>query len=120
MTIEECYNQLQGDYNSAKQRLRSERLMNKYLSMFPKDTSMVALDEAIRENNRQKAFDAIHTLKGVAANMCFTKLQECSSHLTEQLRDGQHDPDPELVNAVKEAYDMTLQTVLTFVKELEN
>ena len=111
MTIEECYNLMGGDYEVAKRRLMSERLIMKYLAMFLEEPFMDELDVAIAQNDRAAAFEAVHKMKGVTANLAMTKLNACAVALTEQLRSGQHDPDPLLYKAVHQSYDKTLKAV---------
>lgn len=101
----------------AKRRLMSDRLIRKYLGMFPSETFMTELHEAVAQNDRVAAFDAVHKMKGVAANLALTELQESAVALTEQLRDGQQDPDPALYQAVSQAYDKTLRVINAFCQD---
>lgn len=111
MTLQECYNKLQGNYAEARERLMSEKLMERFILKFPNDPSMDALNEMVAAGDNKGAFRAVHTLKGVAANLGFTRLYQDASNLTEQLRDLQHNPDPELYRILKSTYTMVI-TVL--------
>ena len=62
--------------------------MQKYFRLFLEDTSFGELEEAMSKDDMDAAFKAAHTLKGVAANLCFNKLSERASVLTEDLRNG--------------------------------
>lgn len=111
MNPQEVYTQLHGCYADAKSRLMTDKLIEKFLLKFLNDPTYQQLLDALATGNRQDTFRAIHTLKGVAANLGFTELQQTSSALTEQLRDGNSDPDEQLLNAVKASYALVINTI---------
>lgn len=111
MTLQECYNNLHGDYNEAKARLMNDRLIERFILKFPADPSMDALREMVEAGDNKAAFRAVHTLKGVAANLAFTQLFHDASNLTEQMRDLQHDADPELYRILRETYANVIRTL---------
>lgn len=116
MTLEECYTRLKGDYAEAKNRLMNDKLIERFILKFPSDPSMDALKEMIAAGDNPAAFRAVHTLKGVAANLAFTQLFRDASNLTEQLRDLKHDPDPTLYEILQKTYALVISTL----KEYEN
>lgn len=111
MTLEECYSKLRGNYNEAKTRLMNDKLIERFILKFPNDPSMEALKEMVRAGDNAAAFRAVHTLKGVAANLAFTQLFQDASNLTEQLRSLQNDPDPTLYAILQNTYDMVIDTL---------
>lgn len=115
MTIEECYNKLHGDYNEAKGRLMSDRLIDRFIRKFPLDPSMDALREMVAVGDNPSAFRAVHTLKGVAANLAFTELFRNAFNLTEQMRDCVSDADPELLAAVEDSYALVIKTLEEYI-----
>lgn len=117
MTIEECYKTLHGSYTEAKSRLMSDKLITKFILKFPADPTMETLRSAVASGNREEAFRAAHTLKGVAANLAFTELFQSASFLTEQLRSLNSDPDSALVDAVEQQYALVITTLKEFAKE---
>lgn len=86
MTIQECYRQLGGDFSQARKRLPSEKLISRFLVKFPDDSSFSALCAAMEEGDRDKAFRAAHTLKGVSGSLSLNRLFSSVSRLTEILR----------------------------------
>ena len=86
MTIQECYRLLGGDYNEALRGIPSAALIDKFVRKFLDDKSYEQLIKAVAANDRETAFRAAHTLKGVCANMRFTALKNSASELTELLR----------------------------------
>lgn len=117
MTLKDCYEALHGDYNDAIDRLESERLINKYVTKFVDDPSMALLRTAVAEGDKVTAFRAVHTLKGVAANVSFTTLYKSADALTEQLRDGVSLPDPALFNKVEENYSFVINVIKQYLAE---
>lgn len=111
MTLEECYDMLHGNYMEAKIRLMNDQLVGKFIIRFLDDPTMSLLLDAAEAGDRESAFRAAHTLKGVAANLAFTELQAAASALTEQLRPLVADPDKALLDAVKQAYGRVVEAV---------
>lgn len=119
MTLKECYAALGGDYDEAIGRLRSERLVQKFVLKFLNDGSYDLLCSSLEAGSRDEAFRAAHTIKGVCANLAFNTLLESSEALTEALRDGKPaQPGEEaLLAKVKEDYQRTVQAIRAFQEE---
>lgn len=116
MTLKECYAALGGDYDEAMGRLRSERLVQKFVLKFLNDGSYQLLLDSLAAGDREEAFRAAHTIKGVCANLAFNDLLASSEQLTEALRDAKP-PEPgeeELLARVKTNYDRVYQAILAF------
>lgn len=119
MTLEQCYEQLKGNYQEAKQRLMTERLIAKFILKFPADPSMEQLRTAIKMDDHDAAFRAAHTLKGVAANLAFSDLQKNASELTEQLRSSQEAASQELLEKLEASYNNTINAINTYQSACE-
>lgn len=111
MNLEELYKSLHGDYAEVKARLMSDRLVEKFVLKFPSDSSMQQLRDAIASGDLATAFRAVHTLKGVAANLSFSELRETASALTEQLRRGDGTVDDVLLMKVENAYKLVTDSI---------
>ena len=107
MNINECYQAMGADYEEVFGRLRSERLITKFVLKFPGDPSFSQLQSTLEE----KAFRAAHTLKGVAQNLGFTPLYEATATLTEVLRAGNLPEDDNMMNAVAKEYERTVAAI---------
>lgn len=59
-----------------------------YLHQFTRDQQMTLLEEALRDNRPEEAFQAAHTLKGLMGNLGLNFLVECIAPLVEMLRSG--------------------------------
>lgn len=116
MTLKECYAALGGDYDEAMGRLRSEKLVQKFVLKFLNDGSYGLLCGSLASGDRDEAFRAAHTIKGVCANLAFNALLESSEALTEALRDGKPPQlgEDELVARVKADYERTAQAIRAY------
>ena len=86
--------------------------------LFQEDDSFGKLETSFNENNRDEAFRAAHTLKGVAQNLGFDRLYQKSSELTEFLRGREDGLSSEnyneayrLYEQVKAEYDNTMAAI---------
>lgn len=114
MTLQECYAAMGGDYNDAIGRLRSERLVQKFVLKFAEDGSYSLLQSSLADSNYDEAFRAAHTIKGVCQNLDFTRLYRSSSQLSEALRNGFTPEAPALAEQVKEDYARTTAAIRAF------
>lgn len=116
MTLQECYEKLNGDLEGTLGRLCSEKLVEKFALKFLADDSFNLLEESLAVGNYNDAFRAAHTLKGVSINLGFTELFKVSDELTEALRDGGQPADNALFEKVKQEYHRTID----LLQELQN
>ncbi len=78
------------DVDEAMERfLNNEALLMKFLRRFPADASFSRLEEAMARGDTAQAFEAAHTLKGVAGNLSLKGLFEAVCPLVESLRAGE-------------------------------
>ena len=118
MTIEECYQQLGGDYATLKTRLPSDSLIKRFITKFLDDSSYSELYDALQKGQREEAFRAAHTLKGVCANLGFDQLRNSASVLTELLRPEASDIPEEaafMMDAVKHDYEVTVGAIRAYL-----
>ena len=114
MTLKECYAALGGDYDEAMSRLRSEKLVQKFVLKFLNDGSYRLLCDSLASGDRDEAFRASHTIKGVCQNLSFTMLGRSSSALSEALRGGYTPEADALAEQVKAEYQQTAQAIRAF------
>lgn len=119
MTLQACYAALSGNYDEVLGRLRSERLVQKFVLKFLEDGSYDLLCRSMAEENYEEAFRAAHTLKGVCQNLSFDQLYGSSAKLCEALRGGYHPEAPALVEQVRADYQQTAAAIRSFQAELE-
>lgn len=89
-------------------RFATEERVKKYLGKLLEDKTYQNLTEAMAREDYEQAFFAVHTLKGIAANLDLLPLYQACSQLTELLRDRQK-PDAAaskaLYGQIKEIYE---------------
>lgn len=119
MTLKECYAAIGGDYENVIERLRSERLVQKFVLRFLDDNSFELLCDSMENKNYNEAFRASHTIKGICQNLSFNRLYESSYKMTEALRYG-YTPEAEtFFSKLKEDYKMLVETINKFQNEME-
>lgn len=111
MTLQECYQAMGADYDDVLGRLRSERLITKFVMKFLDDQSYDLLCRSMQDGQWEEAFRASHTLKGVCQNLGFTRLGQSSSALTEALRAGDTAQATQLLAQVKSDYAVTANAI---------
>lgn len=111
MTVQECYEMLEGDYEMVLKRLPNEAMVKKFVLRFPEQSGYAGLCEAMEKKDYEEGFKAAHTLKGVSLNLSFTKLGTSASNLTEALRNKQLEDVDELFLQVKNDYEQTERAI---------
>lgn len=118
MTIRECYEKIGGDYTEALGRLMNEKMIDRFIRLFLKDRSFASLKSAMLSGEKEEAFRAAHTLKGVCGNLSLTALYEAGSALTEELRkdsDVITDRAEQLFEEVAVQYDRTVTGIEEYI-----
>lgn len=118
MNIEECYEKIGGNYDEVSKRIPGIGLIEKFIGIFLKDTSFDMLRSQLESGNREEAFRSAHTLKGICANLSFTKLLYSTSQLTEELRKEVNfvsDTAIELFKDVERDYEVTADTIRRYL-----
>ena len=116
MNLKEFYVEIGGDYDGVIGRMRSEALVKKFILKFKDDPNFLGLKEAFNKGDREEAFRAVHTIKGVCQNLGFSELQESSSLLTQYLRVGLSDECVPLMKQVEADWEK----IIGAITELKN
>lgn len=111
MTIQECYEKLDGNYNEAVSRLINPTLVLRFALKFLNDTSFQELADHLAKDNTEEAFRSAHTLKGVCGNLAFTRLLKSSTEITELLRVGNLTEAKKMFGRVSDDYDLVVSTL---------
>ncbi|MCR5556044.1 MAG: Hpt domain-containing protein [Butyrivibrio sp.] len=94
------------DWNEILDRfMGNEDLIARFMFKFLNDTSMNDLTKYLGEGNISEAFKAVHTLKGVSANLGLKGFLTPVCELTEILRAGSMEGYEEKYNQIKPKYD---------------
>ena len=119
MTIQECYQKLGGEFAQVEKRLPSVSLVRKFIIKFLDDDSYSKLCLAVQNGQREEAFRAAHTLKGVSANLGFSRLLTSAGALTELLRSGAETIPMDaaaLLEEVKQDYERTVSAIRAYLE----
>lgn len=112
MTIKECYEAMNGNYDEVVGRLMGEARVIKYVRKFAANTEFADFETAYAEKNWQEAFRHIHSLKGMCANLSMTQLFTSSSELCETLRGGEPSIDiTDMIEKVRGDLKMTMDAI---------
>ena len=107
-----------GNYDEVSKRIPGIGLIEKFIGIFLKDNSFDMLRSQLECGNKEEAFRAAHTLKGICANLSFTKLLHSTSQLTEELRKEVNfvsDTAIELFKDVERDYEVTAATIRRYL-----
>ena len=117
MTLQETYEQFGGDFEGVMSRLPKEELVERFVRKFLTEPSYGNLVEGIREKDCEKSFRGAHSLKGVCANLGFSRLENSSKELTEFLREKQVDEvDWTEVAKLQEQIDVDYKEVIRSIQ----
>ncbi|HCI73626.1 MAG TPA: hypothetical protein DHV42_03690 [Lachnospiraceae bacterium] len=121
MTIQEYYNSVGGNYAAAKKILMMDKMILRYLPKLAEDPSCVRLKESWEKKDRHGMFEALHSMKGVCANLGLVSLSEKAAKALEPLRPGstQHVSDAELEKQVSEICAQFDRTI-SLIKEIDS
>lgn len=119
MSLKECYEAMNGDYEGVIGRLRSEKIVQKFVFKFLDDTSYEALCSNLKEENAEEAFRAAHTIKGVCQNLGFDALFQSSNEMAETLRAGWDPKALELLPQLEKDYKTAVSAIEALKAESE-
>ena len=120
MTLEQCYAQMNADYEDTIRRIPNKKLIQKILLKFPKDESYRDLCSAMEEKRMRDAFTAVHTMKGICLNLGLRELSRAAVNLTEALRNDPPEKVPELFTELKSVYGDTMSVIEKYRDEQED
>ena len=119
MTIQECYQKLGGEFAQVEKCLPIVGLVRKFIVKFLDDDSYSNLCLAMQNGQREEAFRAAHTLKGVSANLGFSRLLASAGALAELLR-AETETIPgrtaDLLEEVKQDYELTVSVIRAYLE----
>lgn len=113
MTVQELYQSIGGDYDSAVKIMRMDKLIDRHIRKFVKSDLPDKLAAASEELDPTAMFEASHALKGVSANLGLNSLSAVASDLAEEFRPGnaRKMSDDEVRAKAAEAVEICRKTV---------
>ena len=92
----------------------NEALMMKFLLRFSQDENFAKLKQAMVQEDVQAAFEAAHTLKGVAGNLSMKTFFHQVSDIVEELRSGKLAEAEAKMPDLEAVYERTLDVLKQF------
>lgn len=89
----------------------NEEMLKHFLCLFAQDSSFSELQVALAAGNTEEAFRAVHTLKGICANLGFERLYEKASTMTEFLRRGELENAKSLFPGLAGEYETVMEAL---------
>ena len=120
MTVKELYDSIGGNYTGALELFMNEKIVLKFALKFKNDKSFQMLEAALAKKDWHEAFVAAHTLKGICANLAFTRLLDSVSHLTDELRqeaDSVSETAIKLFADVRSDYELTTDAIRRYLEK---
>lgn len=88
MSVKDCYDAFGGSYETMRSRIPSDEIIARFVKKFLAEPSFENLRSAVESGDYEEAFKAAHALKGVSANLSFSRLTTSVSAMTELLRNS--------------------------------
>ena len=88
MTLEELYAMMGGNYEHAKQIMKMDKLIDRYVRKLKSSGVGDALEAAGETMDEKQLFDSAHALRGVCANLGLDDLARSADIITEEFRAG--------------------------------
>ena len=122
MTVQELYDRIGGNYDSAKRILQMDKFIGKFIVKLLDDGSCGKLMSAAAGGDEAGMFEGAHAMKGVCANLGLDSLSADAGVIAEEFRPGnprtmdQAALDARL-QALKTRYDETIAGIRQFASE---
>ena len=119
MTVQELYQNIEGDYAAALKVMMMEPLVSRMIMKFPADPGFGKLTAATETMDGNGIFEAAHAMKGTCASLGLVKLSGMAAEVCEEFRPGRDRmmTDGEVrdrVEAIRALYEKTIAGIQAF------
>lgn len=102
------------DVEDVMERLmQNEALLARCLGHFVKDENFAKLQKAVAEEDKETAFHAAHTLKGVCGNLSLTRLFALLDRQVQLMRSRDWDQATGMMPQIEQQYEMVIDGIET-------
>ena len=120
MTLQELYQNINGDYEQAIRVLRMDKLVDKHIRKLTQNGVVDKLIDAATRMDPTEMFETAHAMKGVCANLGLTRLSEAVSELAEEYRPGKDrrftdGQVKEKIGRIEALYKQTAEAIQAYV-----
>lgn len=121
MTLEELYTQMGGNYDHAKQIMKMDKLIDKYVRKLKNSDVGINLAAAAEKMDGTGLFESAHAMKGVCANLGLDNIAAAAEEITEEFRPGNNRTmSDEAVKAKLQDLSEMYQNALECIEKYEN
>jgi len=121
MTLEELYTQMGGNYDHAKQIMKMDKLIDKYVRKLKNSDVGINLAAAAEKMDGTGLFESAHAMKGVCANLGLDNIAAAAEEITEEFRPGNNRTmSDEAVKAKLQDLSEMYQNALVCIEKYEN
>lgn len=112
MTIRDLFEEIGTDIGVVISRFgENEQLLNRFIIKFPQDPSFIELKAAIDRMDYENIERGAHTLKGVTANLGFSRLSETCANLVHAIRHQKYDSIHTIFQSLQEEYEGIIDNI---------
>lgn len=116
MTVTDLFKEVGTDIAVVMSRFGgNESLLSRFIKKFPDDPSFAELKEAIKNYDYEVIERSAHTLKGVAANLGFSRLSGKSANIVYAVRQQEYDSIEKLFGTLQNEYE----TIISYIKKID-
>lgn len=120
MTLKECYEKMNGNYDLALSCIRKEDRLASIVLLFYENNLNLDLKNALDQGDAETAFRHAHTMKGLCSTLGLTNLTNAAVELTENLRGRSFTSETNaLAEKVFIEYKIVLDTIKEFSESIE-
>ena len=122
MTLEELYANMGGNYEHAKQIMKMDKLIDKYVRKLKNSDIKARLASAFETMDAAQLFESAHAMKGVCGNLGLDSLADAAEKITEEFRPGgerkySDDEVKGFIAEVDELYSKTIEGIKRYEAE---
>lgn len=119
MNIKVAYSLFEGDYKELSNRLRSDKIIIKFLNEISEERLLEKITSGLKNNNENMVFIFAHTLKGISKNLNLHKLENISSEFTELFREPRKEVDKKIIDDVFNRLKIEYEKTVDIIQQIE-
>ena len=97
--------------NALGRFMNNEALMERFMKRFLQDANFERLKAEIKNGNRQGAYEASHTLKGVCGNLSMTELYRLFGRQVEAFKGDRWDEAAGMLDEIETEYQRVTEAI---------
>ena len=112
MNIQEFYDSIDENYENVSNRMMgNQKLVEKFVRKFLDDPTYEQIKEAVNKMDYDEILRTTHTMKGIASNLEFTRLQQKSAKAVDMIRAGQREEVLPVISEIEKEYQKVIEQI---------